>query len=126
MSALRRSLPVAAWGAFLLALAAVALIFRPDSQTVVLGFGLAVSVIVAGGSVLRARRGRHAAGDVEYTPDLSVATVVAAVGVSLAIAGAEAGTWLVAIGLGIAVAGVGGLVRELRAERRERTRVRTR
>jgi hypothetical protein len=127
-SRLRRALPVAGWGAFLVVLAAVALIFRPDSQTIVLGFGSGAAALLAGVTVLRSRRTPQPTvghPDIRDIPDLSFATVLAAVGVSLAIVGVAIGSWLVGIGGGLALAGFAGLGREVRAERRGRRVART-
>jgi hypothetical protein len=120
----RWALPVAAWGAFLLALAAVALIFRPDGPTIALGFGSGAAAVAAGLTVLQSRwrPGEGRPGTVEDVPDLSVATVVAAFGAANVIIGFAIGTWLLAIAAGILVAGLAGVAREVRAERRARRR----
>jgi hypothetical protein len=113
------ALPVAAWGAFLLALAAVALIFRPDGPTIALGFGSAAAAVTAGLTVLQSRHHPSPGPDAPL-PDLSVATVVAAFGAANVIIGVAIGTWLLAIALGVTVAGLAGVAREVRAERRAR------
>jgi hypothetical protein len=67
------------------------------------------------------RAGRRTATAVvvgEPSPDLSLSSVLVAVGVSIAMVGLEVGTFLVFIGAGLALLGFGGLVREWRAERR--------
>jgi len=51
-------------------------------------------------------------------PDTSWSAVLLAVAASLALLGLEVGTWLCFIGGGLAALGLGGLVREWRAERR--------
>lgn len=54
----------------------------------------------------------------EPNPDLSYSSVLLAVAVSIVVLGLEVGTFLVFIGAGLGLLGVGGLVREWRAERR--------
>jgi Mn2+/Fe2+ NRAMP family transporter len=118
---LRRALPVGAWGLFLLVLAAVSLIFKPDKTTLVLAFALAAAAVTAGLSLLQSqpRPRPEDATEVAYVPDLSFATVVAAIGLAVAISGTAIGPWLLYIGLGVLAAGLAGIVREVRAERRE-------
>ena len=53
-------------------------------------------------------------------PDLSVATVIVAVGLSTALVGVYVGYGLSLIGAGLIVLGIGGLVREGSAARRRR------
>ena len=118
---LRRALPVSAWGLFLLALSLVGLIFDPNGTTLWLLFGMSGSVVAAGLSVLRSRRRPppQEAPDPADVPDLSFATVAAAFGAANALMGTAVGPWLTYIGLGITAAGLGGIVREVRGERRE-------
>jgi peptidoglycan/LPS O-acetylase OafA/YrhL len=54
----------------------------------------------------------------EYVPDSSYATVAVAVGAAIAVVGVPFGPWLYLPGLGLLVVGLGGLVHELRVERR--------
>lgn len=82
-------------------------------------FAIGGTVAIAAISSARARR--RAPRDVlvgEPSPDLSWSSVLVAIGVSVALVGLEVGTFLVFIGAGLALLGVGGLVREWRAERR--------
>jgi hypothetical protein len=51
------------------------------------------------------------------SPDVSPATVWLAVAIVMLALGAELGLWLLLIAAGMVAVGVGGLVRELRAER---------
>jgi hypothetical protein len=51
-----------------------------------------------------------------------VAAIVVAVGVAFAAFGLTAGLWLILVGAEVALLGLAGLVREVRAERRERAR----
>jgi hypothetical protein len=118
----RRALPVTGWGLFLLALALVGLIFDPNGTTLWLLFGMSGAVVTAGLTVLRSRRRPppQETPDPADVPDLSVATVVAAFGVANIVMGTAVGQWLTYIAFGITAAGLGGIVREVRAERRER------
>jgi hypothetical protein len=54
----------------------------------------------------------------EPSPDLSYASVLLAIAVSLVLLGLEVGTFMVFIGAGLGLLAIGGLVREWRAERR--------
>jgi hypothetical protein len=54
--------------------------------------------------------------------DQSMASAVAAIGLGLTALGAAVGAWLVYIGAGVAVAGVGGVIRESLAMRALRRR----
>ena len=119
---MRALLPVAGWGAWVLALAALKLVFGPEHTELVLGFAAAGGALVLGALVLRSRRPPRAdrPGAPELLTDGSWATVVAAGGVTLAVVGAEIGAWLLGVGLGVLAFGLAGLVREHRAERRVR------
>ena len=52
-------------------------------------------------------------------PDISLSPTVMAGGVLVLLVAVAAGRWLVLLGLGVIALGAGGLVRELRAQRRE-------
>jgi len=54
----------------------------------------------------------------EYVPESSYATVAVAAGAAVAVAGVPFGPWLYLPGLALLVVGLGGLVHELRVERR--------
>jgi hypothetical protein len=59
--------------------------------------------------------------DVErLVPDASLASALVGVAIALMVLGAAFGVWLTIVGAGLAVLGLGGIARELRAERRER------
>jgi hypothetical protein len=55
---------------------------------------------------------------VEYVPELSYATVTVAAGLAIAVIGVPFGPWLYLPGLGLLVVGLGGVLNELRVERR--------
>jgi hypothetical protein len=117
---MRAPLVFAAWG---LALAAVGIvgvaIFGFDGAEPPALFGGAAAVMVVVALYLRlAGLGRAAQPDAEAVTDLSPATVWLAVSVVLLAVGAELGLWLVLIAAGATAVGVGGLARELSAQRR--------
>jgi hypothetical protein len=56
----------------------------------------------------------------EYVPESSYGTVAAATGFAVAVAGVPFGPWLWLPGLGLLAVGIGGVVNELRVERRQR------
>jgi hypothetical protein len=60
-----------------------------------------------------------AQGDRRAIPDISIAPAVTAAGVLVVLVAFAAGRWLVLLGLGVTALGLGGTVRELRAQRRE-------
>jgi hydrogenase/urease accessory protein HupE len=60
-----------------------------------------------------------AQGDRRAIPDISIAPAVTAAGVLVVLVAFAAGRWLVLLGLGVMALGLGGTVRELRAQRRE-------
>lgn len=114
-----------AWGALLLTWAAVELIFSPTAPELALLGGAGAACFLSGWVLAlverkRLRRiapGLHA-GERRRITDLSVATVVLALGIAMLGVGAELGHWLQWIGGGTILIGFGGLARELRAEMR--------
>jgi hypothetical protein len=82
----------------------------------------AAAALTGAGTGLAARRGHVPAQDeplgVEALPRSSVASVAVACGVTVALVGSVAGQAILWPGVGIAVLGVGGLIRERRATRR--------
>lgn len=120
---MRPALVVLGWGILLLVLALPQFAFRVDDMSVALGFGGALFVValavIAGLALRRRGRGRRPpARGAEPIPDLSLPTIVVALGISAAVVGAQVGLWLILIGAGTVALGTAGLVRELRAERR--------
>lgn len=103
-----------AWGALLAGLTAGLLFFTTDALALSLLGGAAAAIV--GFAVLYARPAR--ADDVRRLPDLSYATIIASVGAATLVIGVGFGLWLILIGAGLLALGVGGLARELRAERR--------
>ncbi len=111
----RPFVPVLAWAAWLSTLAAVQAVWRPDRYLPwALSAGLATAAWLLG-LFLLARRRRHEG--VRLLPDLSFSVVLLALGVAAMVNGALFGLWLVLIGGGIILVALGGVARELRAER---------
>jgi hypothetical protein len=82
----------------------------------------AAAALTGAGAGLAARQGRVPAQDeplgVEVLPRSSVASVAVACGVTVALVGSVVGQAILWPGVGIAVLGIAGLVREQRATRR--------
>lgn len=110
------------WALMLAVLAVVlwAVFVETDYLSVLMpAFAVVGTVVIAVLAWLRAgRRTPRAVLAGEPSPDLSYASVLLAVAVSLVMLGLEVGTFLCLIGAGLGVLAIGGLVREWRAERR--------
>jgi hypothetical protein len=104
-------MPVAFWAGLLALWSAVQLIFKPQLIGVLLQAGAALGVAVLAAVVSAATRD-----DPRRIPELSMATVGLALGLSGVLLGAEIGPWCIAMGAGIAALSLGGLVRERRAQ----------
>lgn len=107
--------PVFAWAAWLSVLATVQAVWRPDRYLPwALSAGAATAAWLLGLFLLL----RHRRIDwLRQIPDLSFSVVLIAVGVAAMLNGAAFGLWLVLLGGGLILLGLGGVVRELRAER---------
>ena len=117
----RAWLPVAVWGLFLAGLCGLLFAFpRHVLAGVLLGSAALGAVVIAGVVALASRHEGTRTEPTQPVPDLSLAIVVLAAGACCAMVGAEVGLWLILIGAGLGALGLGGLVRELRAEREER------
>ena len=110
-------LPLVAWGAFV-ALLGVGLLawsgtlagpwlLLASSGTACAACGFVVGLLLPDADRRRA------------VPDISLSPTVMAGGVLVLLVAVAAGRWLVLLGLGVIALGAGGLVRELRAQRRE-------
>jgi hypothetical protein len=79
-----------------------------DALTNGLLFGAAAAVVLlAGLALLGAREPRR-----RVVPDVSLATALTALGLSLLVAGSALGTWLVFVGAGLTVVGLVAVSRE--------------
>jgi hypothetical protein len=109
--------PVLAWAGLLSVLSVVLRIRTPEGLPPAI-FGSAAALIwVVGLVVLLWPAGRPR---VRALPDLSLPSVLVAVAIAMLVLGALVGEWLVLLGAGALVAGLVGVGRELRAERRLR------
>jgi hypothetical protein len=104
------------WGLLLVALAAVEVIFGPNGLELAM-LGGAGAATAAVGLLMLAGERRAAASDTEALPEGSLPTVVASFGLAAVVLGWEVGPWMIGIGAGLLAVGLGGVVRELRAQR---------
>jgi hypothetical protein len=110
---------VLAWAGLLAALTAVLWIWSPGDELAIASLGgaaVAAAALGAGLAVLARRAPSEPAARV--VPDLSPPTALVAIAIAAMLFGAVAGLWLVLLGAGLLAFGLGGLLRELRAERR--------
>jgi chromate transport protein ChrA len=94
--------------ALLLVVLGVLLLFwttRPLVVGLLLG-AAAVAVLLAALARWAREPGRR------VVPDLSLATMIVALGLALAVSGSAFGTWLVLIGTGVTCVGLAGILRE--------------
>jgi hypothetical protein len=116
---MRPPLVLLVWAVLLGVLACLQLAFRLDTMTFALAGGGAVFVAAVGTTFLLAGRvATRSPAQPRSVPDLSLATVVCAIGGCSVLIGAEVGLWLILIGAGVLVLGLAGLAREVRAQRR--------
>jgi hypothetical protein len=115
----RAALPLLAWAALLTVLAVVLWIWSADHLPPGIFSGAAgVAWLVGLYAVLRP--GKKPRLRVRPELDVSFSSVLVAFAIALLVLGALVGEWLVLIGAGALVAGLVGVTRELRAERRYR------
>jgi hypothetical protein len=120
------AIPLAGWGAALVAIAVFgAAAFGLDALPALLlagaGAGAIATGAVAGLAARRRGRGRGAAREPELVLATSAATLVLTFGATLAFVGiATVGAGVLWPGVGLVIAGAGGLLREARAARRLR------
>lgn len=119
----RPGIAFAVWALFLLVLGAVLwAIFLPSAPKWGYDVLLSVATVALAGlgtgamALGAARRGRPAT-EPERVTDLSPFSALSAVALGLLFVGIEVGPWLMLVGAGLLVTGLGGLRRELRAER---------
>jgi hypothetical protein len=86
------------------------------------GFAVVAIVVALRGRRMDAR-GTRPEGEDRPVPDLSFATVGVALGIINVVVGLYLGLYLILIGAGILALGLGGLIREARAQRRSRETV---
>jgi hypothetical protein len=110
----RRWTPLLVWAAMLAVLTAIVFVFSVNPYYWALHGAAAVATALLAGYYLWRPPLRPA----EYVPDASYATVAVAAGAAIAVIGVPFGPWLYLPGLGLLGAGLGGVVNELRVERR--------
>jgi hypothetical protein len=110
----RRWTPLAVWAAMLGAAIALMFVFSTNPYYWATLGGAAVATAGLAGYYFW----RPAAGRVEHVPELSYPTVAVAAGTAIAVVGVPFGPWLYLPGLGLLAVGLGGVVQELREERR--------
>jgi hypothetical protein len=105
----------ALWGSFLALLTLLGLIaFDVDVETPALLGGAAIVAVVAGCALVLMRPATIA---VEVAPEISPPTAWLGVSVAMLALSAVLGFWLTLIAAGMCGAGIGGIIRERRAER---------
>lgn len=116
----RPPLVFALWGAWLggLGVAAVAVFGVPDPETPALLGGAAAVMVTLAVALLATGLGRREPPGDRALPDLSPPTVWLALALALLALGAQVGMWLVLVGAGGCVIGLGALARERLAQRR--------
>jgi len=119
----RPGIALSVWALFLLVLGVVlwAAFLEPAPKwgyDVLLSVALpALAVLGTAAMALAAARRRRPWAEAERVADLSPSSALIAVALALVLIGLEVGPWLVLVGAGLLVTGLGGLWRELRAER---------
>jgi hypothetical protein len=116
------AIPLAGWGAALVAIAIFGAVqYELDLLPTLLLAGAGAAAIAAGAAAGIAERRRVRARGTELVLRSSAATLVLTFGATLAFVGAAfVGPGVLWPGVALAVVGAGGLLRELRAERRLR------
>lgn len=107
------------WGVGMGLIGAVGVLFFgfEDVETPALFGGVAATMIALGIGLRLSRLGVSYTPPVQTMPDISPATVWLGVSLVLLAISTELGFWLALIAGGMVAAGIGGLVRELRAQR---------
>jgi hypothetical protein len=118
---IRPGIVIAGWAGLLALLALVLLLFSPPEPYEWILLAAAALALVPLG-VLLLVPGARPDGGPRALPETSLPTVAIACGFAVAALGIAAGAWLVALGAEILALGLFGLFREVRAQRRERSR----
>lgn len=119
----RPGIALGVWALFLLVLGAVLwAIFLASAPKwgydVLLSVALpSLAVLGTAAMALAAARRRRPVAEAEAVTDLSPSSALTAVALCLMLIGTEVGPWLVLLGSGLLLVGLGGLRRERRAER---------
>jgi hypothetical protein len=115
----RAAVPLLAWATLLTVLAAVLWVWSSDHLPPGI-FTAAAGVAWLVGLYAVLRPGRRPRLRVRPELDLSFSGILVALAIAMLLLGALVGEWLILVGAGVLLAGLIGLARELRAERRYR------
>jgi hypothetical protein len=115
----RAAVPLLAWATLLTVLAAVLWVWSTDHLPPAI-FSAAAGVAWLVGLYAALRPGGRPRLRVRPELDLSFSSVLVAIALAMLVLGALVGEWLVLIGAGVLLAGLIGVAREIRAERRYR------
>ncbi|HEY0389112.1 MAG TPA: hypothetical protein VGC71_11775 [Gaiellales bacterium] len=117
---MRPAVPLIGWGLALAAFAVGLLLWSGSvrSPWILLACSAVVTVLTGVAVGVAAPRQR----DVRAIPDVSLAPTLTAFGVLLLLTAIAAGRWLVLLALGVIAVGLGGVVRELLAQRSDARR----
>jgi hypothetical protein len=115
----RAAVPLLSWAALLTVLAAVLWVWSSDHLPPAI-FSAAAGVVWLIGFYAVLRPGKRPRLRVRPELDLSFSSVLVAIAIAMLVVGALVGEWLVLIGAGVLLAGLIGVAREIRAERRYR------
>jgi heme A synthase len=115
------AVPLAVYALLIGVTSAVLWVWTPDTlPPVLLTAGALVFAVLAAVVALRGRAEEREARPTRTVPDLSFATVGVALGIINIVVGLYLGLYLILIGAGILAFGLGGWIREVRAQRRAR------
>ena len=118
------AVPLAVYGVLIAITSAVLWVWTPYTlPPALLSGGALLFLVVAAIVALRGRERTPELAEDRPVPDLSFATVGVALGIINVVVGLYLGLYLILIGAGILALGIGGLIREARAQRRSRETV---
>jgi hypothetical protein len=116
--------PLAIYGVLIGITSAVLWVWTPYTlPPALLSGGALLFLVVAAIVALRGRTRKPELAEDRPVPDLSFATVGVALGIINVVVGLYLGLYLILIGAGILALGIGGMIREARAQRRARETV---
>jgi heme A synthase len=118
------AVPLAVYGVLIGITSAVLWVWTPYTlPPALLSGGALLFLVVAAIVALRGRAKQPELAEDRPVPDLSFATVGIALGIINVVVGLYLGLYLILIGAAILALGVGGMIREARAQRRSRETV---
>jgi heme A synthase len=118
------AVPLAVYGVLIGITSAVLWVWTPYTlPPALLSGGALLFLVVAAVVAVRGRANKPELAEDRPVPDLSFATVGVALGIINVVVGLYLGLYLILIGAAILAFGLGGLIREARAQRRSRETV---